>query len=141
MTGACTAHIFRMSFIYTYQGDELYMKIKKVAEEFTSAYNKHVHYDKHITKYKEFDLTIDEYERAAEELALTPIDNVNIFGYISETPAGKTAYCKYDKAKKYFTVYTYNNFKPLTITMHKKEYYEYLCDKMVEFHAEMPFGY
>ena len=116
------------------------MKFKYIddtEEEFTSPENKKAHYTKHIEKRKEFEYTPDEYEKAADKLSRTKIDNKMIFGYQSETRDGKTANCKYNKDTEEFVVYRIRKGQPETITMYRKSWREYTGDKAVEYHDEI----
>ena len=108
-------------------------------EEFTSQYNLENHYDKHVVKRKEYDVTPEEYEAIADKLQRTPIDNKNIFGYISEVD-GKEAYVKWNKATEDFVVYTYKNNIPYTISLYKKTYREYNSEMWDSYVGEIPTG-
>ena len=110
-------------------------------EEFTSEYNKNAHYQKHQKEYPEW--TEDEYEKYAEELAYKPVDNKNIFGYISGDAQGREAYVKWDKNTELFTVYTYRGNKPYTITAFRKSKREYeggKWDNVYGYIDEIPSG-
>ena len=76
----------------------------------------------------------------AEQLQTSKIDNKSIFGYMSETREGKTAYCKYDKNTEIFVVYTYRGNTPYTITCYTKTWREYTGDKAIEYFDEIPEG-
>ena len=92
-------------------------------EEFTSEYNRGAHYQKHKKEYPEW--TEEEYEKYAEELALKPVDNKNIFGYMSKDKQDRIAYVKWDKDTELFTVYVYKGNKPYTVTAFRKSKREY----------------
>ena len=63
-----------------------------------------------------------------------------ILGYISETREGKHAYCKYNKLTGLFTVYTYINGEPKTITAYRKNWQEFTGDMGIEYFDEIPTG-
>lgn len=112
-------------------------------EEFTSHYNRHNHYDKHIIKRKEFEMTEDEYEQYAEDLMKKPCDYKNIFGYkVLDKETGKVGYAKYDKDKEFFTVY---NKKGKTVTAFRRSYRDYVRkmydpEQRYEYIDEIPQG-
>ena len=113
----------------------------EITEKFTSEQNRNIHYNKHVKRNKEFGkITEQEYEELANQLQTSKIDNKNVFGYISETREGKTAYCKYDKETGIFVVYTYRNNTSYTITCYIKSWREYNADKAIEYHDEIPQG-
>lgn len=113
----------------------------EISEEFTSEQNLDIHYNKHVKRKGEFgDITKEQYEQLADDLQLSKIDNKNIFGYMSETKEGKTAYCKYDKNTGVFVVYTYRRGTPYTITCYIKSWREYNGDKAIEYYDEIPEG-
>ncbi len=115
--------------------------IKSIDEKFTSNPNLNTHYAKHVIRKQEFaNMSMDEYEQAAEQLAKTPVDHKNIFGYVSQTREGKYAYCKYNKQNGYFTVYTYKNGTPYTITFFTKTWRDFTGDKAIEYYDEIPVG-
>lgn len=119
------------------------MKIKRfldandVDEEFTSAKNRQAHYQKHVKDEKQFDYSEEEYEKRADELSRTPIDNKNIFGYMSLTREGRTARCKYNRETGEFVVYALRDGIPYTITMYRKTWREYTGDKAIEYFGEI----
>ena len=92
-------------------------------EEFTSEYNRKAHYQKHKKEYPEW--TEEEYEKYAEELALKPVDNKTIFGYMSKNKQDRIAYVKWDKDSELFTAYIYRGNKPYTITAYRKSKRDY----------------
>lgn len=113
----------------------------EIFERFSSIENRHRHYIKHVIDGKEFgDITEEEYEKLAESLQSSPVDNKNIFGYISDYK-GNTSYCKYEKSTGIFVVYYYsNNNEPLTITCYMKLWRKYQMDKAIEYFDEIPQG-
>lgn len=114
------------------------MKFKLVIdEEFTSASNLDLHYDKHVLKQKQFSYSKDEYESRANELQNSKVDHKRIYGYQSLTREGRTANCKYNKDTGEFVVYTVRNGKPYTITMFKKTWREFTGDKAIEYYDEI----
>ena len=113
--------------------------VKFKREEFTSDYNKEAHFIKHRKEFpKEMD--IDNYEKIADILQRSAVDNRNIHGYMSQTREGKTAYCKYDKNQELFVVYTYRKGIPYTITCYKKTWRDFNGDKAIEYFDEIPQG-
>lgn len=96
-------------------------------EDFTSQANREAHYQKHQKEYPEW--TEEQYEQYAEELAKKPVDNKTIFGYMGKNEAGKPNYVKWDKDTELFTVYTYRNGSPYTITAFRKSKREYEGEK------------
>ena len=109
-----------------------------VKEEFTSPHNRAVHYKKHVLQNNEFDMSEEEYEKESEALAKTPVNHKTILGYISETREGKHAYCKYNKLTGLFTVYTYIDGEPKTITAYRKNWQEFTGDMGIEYFDEIP---
>ena len=107
-------------------------------EEFTSQRNRDAHYDKHVQKNKEFQYSPEEYEKRADQLSRTPVDNKKIFGYVSMTREGRTAYCKYNRETEEFVVYALRDNTPYTITMYRKNWREYTGDKAIEYFGEIP---
>lgn len=106
------------------------MKINYFEEEFTDAENRKSHYNKHIVKNKEYQMSEDEYEREAERLAYTKVDYRNILGFVEETKSKSTGetvlrYCKYDKSKEFFTVYVIEDNKRKTITAYQMSLRDY----------------
>lgn len=117
------------------------------SEEFTSIENRNNHYYKHIRKRKEYDMSPEEYEKAAEKLANTPCDYKNIFGYVSKDKenSDRLAYVKYDKNSELFTVYIYKNNKPFTITAFRRSWRDfngkmYDPSERFEYDDEIPRG-
>ena len=100
--------------------------MKFMYEKFNNVENRRKHYEKHIKNRKEYKMTEEEYEQAAEDLAKTPCDYKNIFGYITENDSGM-AYIKYDKRTELFTVYYYkkNSDEPLTITAFRRTWRDF----------------
>lgn len=111
--------------------------IEDFEEQFTSLKNKEKHYTKRQNQKQYTDITKDEYEDIADKLSRKSIDNKNIFGYVSLTKEGKTAFCKYDKNTQDFVVYTYKDSKPYTITMYKKDWRQFNSDKAIEYFDEI----
>ena len=100
--------------------------MKFMYERFNNVENRRKHYEKHIKNRKEYKMTEEEYEQAAEDLAKTPCDYRNVFGYITENESGR-AYIKYDKRTELFTVYYYkgNSDEPLTITAFRRTWRDF----------------
>ena len=94
-------------------------------EEFTSPQNRQAHYTKHIKDAKEYNMSEEEYEKAAEELAKTPCDYKRIYGYIAEDSQGRRTYVKYDKDTELFTTYTYRGNTPYTITAFRRSWRDF----------------
>lgn len=108
-------------------------------EEFTSKRNRNAHFKKHQKQFSS-ETTVKEYERLADKLQRTPVDNKNILGYMSLTRENRTAYCKYDKEQELFVVYTYRNGEPFTITCYKKNWRDFTSAKAIEYFDEIPIG-
>lgn len=66
------------------------------------------------------------YEKEADKLALTPIDNINIFGYISNK---NNSICKWDKKNRLFVVYYMKDNKPIIKSFYRKGKSEYEKDR------------
>ena len=119
------------------------MKAKRILdandidEESTSEKNRQSHYNKRIKDEKQFDYSEEEYEKRADELSRSRIDNKNIFGYISLTIENKNAYCKYNKNTEEFVVYSLRDGVPCDITMCRKTWREYTGDKAIEYFGEI----
>lgn len=111
--------------------------IEDFEEQFTSPKNKDTHYTKRQNQNQYTDITKDEYEAIADKLSKTPIDNKRVFGYMSITKEGKTAYCKYDKQTEDFVVYTIKDSIPYTITMYKKSWRQYNSEKSISYFDEI----
>lgn len=99
-------------------------------ERYSSEENRHKHYEKHIVRGKEYDVTEEQYEQDAEDLAKTPVDYKNIFGYMSKNEdTGKISYCKWNKNTELFTAYFYKDGEPLTITSFRRDKRGYESEK------------
>lgn len=111
-------------------------------EEFTSPYNRHKHWDKHIRIRKEYDMTEEEYEQVAEDLMNTPCDYKRIFGYkVIDHKTGLPATIKYDKDNEFYTAY---NEDGKTITAFRRTWRNYnikkYTDERFEYVDEIPRG-
>lgn len=95
-----------------------------IKEKFNNEYNRRHHFEKHIKNRKEYKMTEEEYEQAAENLARTPCDYKTIFGYVTENNHG-LAYVKYDKRSELYTVYYYKGNEPLTITAFRRTWRDF----------------
>ena len=112
-------------------------------EKFTSNRNKYSHYNKHVNNLKEYDseLTEEEYEKIADDLAMTKLDHKRILGYETESPDddNRHRYAKYNKDTGDFVVYALDSNKnPLIISLHKKTIREYNIDKGIKYVGEIP---
>lgn len=130
------------------------LKVKRIKldfdEAFTSEYNKENHYDKHVTKNKEFkNISPAEYEKMADNLAMTPVDDRKILGYksIQRTDKGeKVLYNKYDMDKELFVVYRPRKGIPEIVTFFSRTYRDYQDNKWIskngeyEYYDEIPKG-
>ena len=112
-------------------------------EDFTSPANRNAHWDKHIKKGKEYNMTPEEYEQAAEDLAKTPCDYKKILGYMSKNANG-SCYVKYNKETELFTVYYYKGNEPMTITAFRRSWRDYnskmYTDEKYPYVDEIPRG-
>jgi hypothetical protein len=113
------------------------MKFKLYGEEFTSPANLSAHYIKHVIKGKQYNCSPEEYERIADDLSRTPIDNKTIFGYQSITREGRVANCKYNKATGDFVVYRIRKGVPQTITLYRKKWGTFTGDRAIEYYDEI----
>lgn len=126
------------------------MKFRKIKffeefeEEFSTEYSKNKHYDRHVVKEKQFDnITPDEYEAIADDLARRKVDHKVIFGYQTESPKNdnRVRYAKYNKATEDFVVYGIGkNNEPVIISLHKKTWREYNIDHNIKYIDEIPEG-
>ena len=107
------------------------MKIKRFDERFRNDVERSTHFIKHISIEKNYNWSEEEYERVAEKLAKTPVDNVNIFGYMAEDQyTHKISYIKYDKNLELFTSYYIDKKeRPITITAFRRSWSKYLKRK------------
>lgn len=124
------------------------LDIMVVDEQFSSDYSKQTHYNKHVVtgnnkEKKVFhNINQDEYEALADTLAITPVDNKNIFGYESEDISGKISYVKWNKTTEVFVAYTYDegNPDPIIKSCYVKTFREYNGDKTIQYMGEIPQG-
>ena len=105
---------------------EAFEQLKKIDEQaFKDKYKRKSHYIKHPIKGINSEI---KYEKEADKLALTPIDNINIFGYISNK---NNSICKWDKKNRLFVIYTMdkNNKYPIIKSFYRKSRSDYEKDK------------
>lgn len=122
-----------------------YMKFKlepDLNEKFSTEYSKNSHYNQHVLNQKQYrKIDSDEYERIADELAVTPVDYKTIFGYETTAPDGDTRkrFAKYNSETGDFVVYGLDsNGTPVIISLHKKTMREYNIDKAIKYLGEIP---
>lgn len=89
--------------------------------------NQRSHYQKHKKECPEW--TEEECKKHAEDLTLKPVDNKNIFGYMSKDKQNEIAYVKWDKDAELFVVYNYKENQPCIITSNRKSKREYEGEK------------
>lgn len=102
----------------------------EITEKFSSNDNLRRHYVSHVklTHKGELpfgDISLKEYEKLADVLQKTPVDNVNIFGYEVEKD-GKRSYNKFDKRTNLFVAYFYHGDTPLTITCYRLDFDKFM---------------
>lgn len=127
------------------------MKFRKVdkfdefEEEFSTDYSKKRHYDQHVVKEKQFDnISPDEYEAIADDLARRPVDYKTILGYETEAPDNdsRRRFVKYNKETTDFVVYGLDKYEqPVIISLHRKTPREYNIDQAVKYVGEIPEGF
>lgn len=119
--------------------------MKFLDERFISKEAKETHYDKHVANGNRYerevfqDINMDEYERMADALAVKPIDNKTIFGYVSEDKDGKINNVKWDKSTGLFVAYQYDaeNHVPLDVSCYVKSYRDFFADKSKQYVDEI----
>jgi hypothetical protein len=122
---------------------------KLLDEKFISDNGKNVHYVKHVVNRLEYGdpskISPDDYERIAEELQNSPIDNVNIFGYIKRDPTKPSGMqlssVKYNKATGDYVSYAPINGEQRTITLFKRDWDRFKKLRVKEYYADLPDGY
>lgn len=120
-----------------------FKRVFDIDERFTTRYSKEDHHRRHVVKNKEYPpITASEYERIADELALTPVDHKTILGYETTAPEGdsRVRYAKYNKLTGDFVVYGYKGNEPMIISLHKKTLRQFNIDKTVKYLGEIPDG-
>lgn len=127
------------------------MKFRKVdkfdefEEEFSTEYSKKRHYDQHVVKEKQFDnISLDEYETIADDLAKRPVDYKTILGYETEAPKddNRRRFAKYNKETGDFVVYGLDeNNEPVIVSLHRKTLREYTIDHAIKYVGEIPEGF
>lgn len=106
-------------------------------EEFTDEANRKAHYEKHIVKNKEFDVSELDYEKMADSLALTPVNHKTIFGYISKRHDREARHAKWDSESGLFIIYFWKHHTPKIITAFSKDRREFETEKYVEYFDEI----
>lgn len=114
----------------------------RINKDFTGKQNRHKHYQEHVIKRKEFgNISEEDYDRIAEQLMNTPVDNKTIFGYIGTYQKDKPAYCKWNKETNIFVAYTFTkDNKPKAFTCYIKTYRSYYAKKIDDYYDEIPQG-
>lgn len=113
---------------------------KKVLEE--GPYKDEKHLDDHMKHKDQIDpsLTRDKFNVYGDYLYTTPIDNKNIFGFIS-CSNGVYGVAKYDKKNRIFIVYDFDdNNKPFTRTTMRFGMDRYLKIKERDYVGDVPQG-
>lgn len=113
--------------------------VESLEEKFTSEKDRDIHYNKHIVRNKEYEMSPEEYEQAAEDLARKKIDNKTIFGYIQEVD-GKQRYAKYDKDLELFTSYVWEDDEPKTVTAFRRDWRTFNGLRFSDYIDEIPEG-
>ena len=106
------------------------MTLFEITEKFNNYDNLRRHYISHVkvnhrNELPFGDVSIREYEKLADNLQRTPVDNINIFGYEVEKE-GKRSYNKFDRRTNLFVAYFYRGSEPLTITCYKMEFDKFM---------------
>ena len=125
------------------------MLFKVLDEKFMSDGGKNVHYVKHVINRKEYGdpptISPDDYERIADELQRSPIDNIKIFGYIKidrDKPSGmQLSSVKYNRDTEDYVSYALKGGEPRTITLFKRSWERFKKLRPREYYAELPDGY
>ena len=114
--------------------------LKTIEEEFINNYQLEKHFDKHVIREKQYpNISMSEYEKIADKLAATPVNNISILGFKSLNPGSKKiAYCKYDVKTNDFVVYNYIDNNVKILTMYKKSLDEYRKTKRYQYFDEIP---
>lgn len=102
----------------------------EITEKFSSNDNLRRHYVGHVKVTHRGELpfgnvSLKEYEKLADILQKTPVDNINIFGYEVEKD-GKRSYNKFDKRTNLFVAYFYRGNTPLTITCYRLDFDKFM---------------
>ena len=105
----------------------IWKKLNELAEleeqAFKDKNKRNSHYNKHPIKGINSEIA---YEKEADKLALTEIDNINIFGYISNK---NNSICKWNKKNRLFVVYYMKDNQPIIKSFYRKGKVEYEKDK------------
>ena len=118
-------------------------------ERFTSAKSKKQHFYGHTRNVSATQQELDEYEAAADALALKPVDHKIIFGYEvdPDSYALHTPYemrdrrfCKYNKATEEYVVYGGLNQEgePIVISFYHISWREFQAKKYTNYLDEIP---
>lgn len=91
-------------------------------------------YDKNVQ------LTTQQVEEIATSLLTKLVDNKNVFGYMTQDKSGNSLYCKWNKEKEVFVIYTFINGERKVISKKIKSFREYNGDKAAEYFDEIPTG-
>ena len=113
-------------------------------EQFTSPRSREDHYRKRTKKDHQYtELTPEQYEALADNLAMTPVNYKNILGYQTTAPEGdnRVRYAKYNVDTEDFVIYGLDSHnKPLIISLYKRSIREYNTDKAIKYLDEIPVG-
>ena len=100
-----------------------------LVEDFRTQKDKDVHAKKHGKDTLDYyGWNADEYEQAANKLALTPVDHKRILGYVSGLVKDDLRYCKWDKETELFVCYKPNGNNPIIISAYHKYYRDFNKD-------------
>lgn len=115
-------------------------------ERFTSAASKKRHFYSHTGETSADKQKIEEYEAAADALALKPVDHKNILGYEVDPNSFKQRdmkdrrFCKYNKATGEYVVYGGFTFEgePIVISFYHISWRDYQTKKYTNYLDEIP---
>ena len=81
-------------------------------------------------------ISAEEYNQIAEDLVATPVDEVNVIGFVQKstnTDEDRVSYCKYEVPSKIFVSYFYKDNdknRPIVYTCFKTPLAKYLGKKL-----------
>jgi hypothetical protein len=118
----------------------------QLEERFTSGFSKKDHFYRHGTLKGPSKQAEAAYEKMADELALSPVDYKNIFGYtvaeerVERTGAYGPRFAKYDKQKEFYVVYGGINQdgEPIVISAYPLSWRDYQSKQAVNYGGEIP---
>ena len=126
------------------------MKIKNITnedieiqEKFLSPAVRQKKYKKHVIDQKEFGkhVTEENYEKAADALADTPVNHKTILGYVAQDNKGQVAYIKYNtKTEEYVVYHRGKHGEPIIVSFYHRPIREFTGKKAAEYIDELPDG-